>query len=69
MAKAANMDDETLPLAGRLIPCSRPPISSCRAHHLVPVGKDNEAHVEITREIGAPGSTICMAKSFAFPTS
>jgi tryptophanyl-tRNA synthetase len=51
MARAANMDDETIPfgLVGYpVLPAAD--ILMPRAN-LVPVGKDNEAHVEITREI------------------
>ena len=51
MARAAKMDEEAIPFgligypilqaADILMPCA----------HLVPVGKDNESHVEVTREI------------------
>lgn len=51
MARAANMEDDAIPfgLVGYPI-LQAADILTPRAH-LVPVGKDNEAHVEITREI------------------
>jgi tryptophanyl-tRNA synthetase len=51
MARAANLNDESLPfgLVGYAV-IQAADILMPRAH-LVPVGKDNEAHVEITREI------------------
>jgi len=44
------MDEETIPFGCWAIRCFRPRHPPARAH-LVPVGKDNQAHVEITREI------------------
>jgi tryptophanyl-tRNA synthetase len=51
MARAANLNDESLPfgLVGYAV-IQAADILMPRAH-LVPVGKDNEAHVEVTREI------------------
>jgi tryptophanyl-tRNA synthetase len=51
MARAANIDEDVLPfgLAGYPV-LQAADILTPRAH-LVPVGKDNEAHVEITREL------------------
>ena len=36
--------------------------------HLVPVGKDNLAHVEVTREIARPRSTAITERSSRFRT-
>jgi len=51
MARAANLNDEVLPfgLVGYTV-LQAADILLPRAH-LVPVGRDNEAHVEVTREI------------------
>jgi len=51
MARAANLNDEALPfgLVGYTV-LQAADILLPRAH-LVPVGKDNEAHIEVTREI------------------
>jgi len=51
MARAANLNDQTLPfgLVGYAV-LQAADILLPRAH-LVPVGRDNEAHVEVTREI------------------
>ena len=51
MAKAANLNDETLPLGLVGYPVLQAADILMPRAHLVPVGKDNEAHVEITREI------------------
>jgi tryptophanyl-tRNA synthetase len=51
MARAANMDDETVPLGLVGYPVLQAADILMPRAHLVPVGKDNEAHVEITREI------------------
>jgi tryptophanyl-tRNA synthetase len=51
MARAANMDDETVPFGLVGYPVLQAADILLPRAHLVPVGKDNEAHVEITREI------------------
>ncbi len=51
MARAANISDETLPLGLVGYPVLQAADILMPRAHLVPVGKDNEAHVEITREI------------------
>jgi tryptophanyl-tRNA synthetase len=51
MARAANMDDETVPFGLIGYPVLQAADILMPRAHLVPVGKDNEAHVEITREI------------------
>jgi tryptophanyl-tRNA synthetase len=51
MAKAANLSDETLPFGLVGYPVLQAADILMPRAHLVPVGKDNEAHVEITREI------------------
>jgi tryptophanyl-tRNA synthetase len=51
MAKAANLNDETLPFGLVGYPVLQAADILMPRAHLVPVGKDNEAHVEITREI------------------
>jgi len=51
MAKAANLNDETLPFGLLGYPVLQAADILMPRAHLVPVGKDNEAHVEITREI------------------
>jgi len=51
MARAANLNDETLPLGLLGYPVLQAADILMPRAHLVPVGKDNEAHVEITREI------------------
>jgi tryptophanyl-tRNA synthetase len=51
MARAANLNDETLPLGLVGYPVLQAADILMPRANLVPVGKDNEAHVEITREI------------------
>lgn len=51
MARAANLDDETVPFGLIGYPVLQAADILLPRAHLVPVGKDNEAHVEITREI------------------
>ena len=51
MARAADLDEETLPLGLAGYPVLQAADILMPRAHLVPVGKDNEAHVEITREI------------------
>ena len=51
MARAANISEETLPFGLVGYPVLQAADILTPRAHLVPVGKDNEAHVEITREI------------------
>ena len=51
MARAANLSEETLPFGLVGYPVLQAADILMPRAHLVPVGKDNEAHVEITREI------------------
>ncbi len=51
MAKAANMSDEEMPLGLLGYPVLQAADILGPRAHLVPVGKDNESHVEVTREI------------------
>ena len=51
MARAANLDDETVPFGLIGYPVLQAADILTPRAHLVPVGKDNEAHVEITREL------------------
>jgi tryptophanyl-tRNA synthetase len=51
MARAAKMDDEAVPFGLIGYPILQSADIMMPRAHLVPVGKDNEAHVEVTREI------------------
>lgn len=51
MARAANMDDDAIPFGLVGYPVLQAADILMPRAHVVPVGKDNEAHVEITREI------------------
>ncbi len=51
MARAANFDDEAIPFGLIGYPVLQAADILMPRAHLVPVGKENEAHVEITREI------------------
>lgn len=51
MARAAHLDDESVPFGLLGYPVLQAADILMPMAHLVPVGKDNEAHVEITREI------------------
>lgn len=51
MARAARIDDEAMPFGLVGYPVLQAADILMPRAHLVPVGKDNEAHVEITREI------------------
>ncbi|MDA0746333.1 MAG: tryptophan--tRNA ligase [bacterium] len=51
MARAAQMDDEAIPFGLVGYPVLQAADILTPRAHLVPVGKDNEAHVEVTREI------------------
>ena len=51
MARAANLDEEAMPFGLLGYPILQAADILMPRAHLVPVGKDNEAHVEIAREI------------------
>ncbi len=51
MARAAQIDDEAVPFGLVGYPVLQAADILLPRAHLVPVGKDNEAHVEVTREI------------------
>ncbi len=51
MARAALMDEETIPFGLLGYPVLQAADILLPKAHLVPVGKDNQAHVEITREL------------------
>jgi tryptophanyl-tRNA synthetase len=51
MARAARMDEETMPFGLLGYPVLQAADILLPRAHLVPVGKDNQAHVEITREL------------------
>ena len=51
MARAANMDEEAIPFGLLGYPVLQAADILMPRAHLVPVGKDNVAHVELTREI------------------
>lgn len=51
MARAANMSDEEMPFGLLGYPVLQAADILGPRAHLVPVGKDNESHVEVTREI------------------
>ena len=51
MAAAANLNEESLPFGLLGYPVLQAADILMPRAHLVPVGKDNEAHVEVTREI------------------
>jgi tryptophanyl-tRNA synthetase len=51
MARAANLDEDAMPFGLLGYPVLQAADILMPRAHLVPVGKDNEAHVEVTREI------------------
>ncbi|MDR1518529.1 MAG: tryptophan--tRNA ligase, partial [Planctomycetota bacterium] len=51
MARAANLSDEELPFGLLGYPVLQAADILLPRAHLVPVGKDNESHVEVTREV------------------
>ncbi|MBN1261225.1 MAG: tryptophan--tRNA ligase [Anaerolineae bacterium] len=67
MARAANMDDETVPFGLIGYPVLQAADILLPRAHLVPVGKDNEAHVEITREIARRFNRLYGAEVFPVP--
>jgi tryptophanyl-tRNA synthetase len=58
MAKAASISDESVPFALLGYPVLQAADILIALANLVPVGKDNEAHVEITREIARRFNTL-----------
>ncbi|MGC9346821.1 MAG: tryptophan--tRNA ligase [Anaerolineae bacterium] len=67
MARAANMDDETVPFGLIGYPVLQAADILLPRAHLVPVGKDNEAHVEITREIARRFNRMYEQEVFPIP--
>ncbi len=67
MARAANMDDESLPFGLIGYPVLQAADILMPRAHLVPVGKDNEAHVEITREIARRFNFLYGEEVFPIP--
>ena len=67
MARAANMDDETVPFGLIGYPVLQAADILLPRAHLVPVGKDNEAHVEITREIARRFNRMYDRDGFPLP--
>lgn len=67
MARAANMDDETVPFGLIGYPVLQAADILLPRAHLVPVGKDNEAHVEITREIARRFNRMYEVEVFPIP--
>ena len=67
MARAANMDDETVPFGLVGYPVLQAADILLPRAHLVPVGKDNEAPVEITREIARRFNRLYEAEVFPLP--
>ena len=66
MARAARFDDEAIPFGLVGYPVLQAADILTPRAHLVPVGKDNEAHVEITREIARRFNRM-YAEVFAIP--
>lgn len=67
MARAAQLDKERLPLGLIGYPVLQAADILLPRAHLVPVGKDNEAHVEITREIARRFNRLYGAEVFPIP--
>lgn len=67
MARAAEMDDEAIPFGLVGYPVLQAADILLPRAHLVPVGKDNEAHVEITREIARRFNFLYEAEVFPLP--
>jgi len=67
MARAANMDDETVPFGLIGYPVLQAADILLPRAHLVPVGKDNEAHVEVTREIARRFNRLYEVEVFPVP--
>ncbi len=67
MARAAHLDEETVPFGLIGYPVLQAADILLPRAHLVPVGKDNEAHVEITREIARRFNRMYDAEVFPVP--
>lgn len=67
MARAAQLDEERLPLGLIGYPVLQAADILLPRAHLVPVGKDNEAHVEISREIARRFNRLYDAEVFPVP--
>lgn len=67
MARAAHMDDESVPFGLIGYPVLQAADILLPRAHLVPVGKDNEAHVEITRELARRFNRLYKREVFPLP--
>ena len=67
MARAANINDEIVPFGLIGYPVLQAADILLPRAHLVPVGKDNEAHVEITREIARRFNRLYEKEIFPLP--
>ena len=67
MARAARLDEESMPFGLIGYPVLQAADILLPRAHLVPVGKDNEAHVEITREIARRFNRLYGAEIFPVP--
>ncbi|MGC9399029.1 MAG: tryptophan--tRNA ligase [Anaerolineae bacterium] len=67
MARAAQMDEETVPFGLIGYPVLQAADILLPRAHLVPVGKDNVAHVEITREIARRFNRLYEREVFPVP--
>lgn len=67
MARAAQMDEESVPFGLIGYPVLQAADILLPRAHLVPVGKDNEAHVEITREIARRFNRLYGQEVFPIP--
>ncbi len=67
MARAAHMDDESVPFGLIGYPVLQAADILLPRAHLVPVGKDNEAHVEITRELARRFNRLYEREVFPLP--
>jgi tryptophanyl-tRNA synthetase len=67
MARAADINEETMPFGLVGYPVLQAADILLPRAHLVPVGKDNEAHVEITREIARRFNRIYETEVFPIP--
>ena len=67
MARAANINDEIVPFGLIGYPVLQAADILLPRAHLVPVGKDNEAHVEITREIARRFNRLYETEVFPLP--
>jgi len=67
MARAAQINEETMPFGLIGYPVLQAADILLPRAHLVPVGKDNEAHVEITREIARRFNRLYDEEVFPIP--